>query len=154
MQFIFSFSFCLNNIRLSLIFGTSTISSRSELRTYVFKGFGSDWSDGKKGDLHIDAQGPEPFIEFSTIMYLSDPKDYEGGVIYFPNQDFSYKPIQYSAVLFPSSGTEYIHGITAVTSGRRFTALYMHTSLPQYSDPDYHPNPGPWKAGDYNLAKL
>jgi len=121
---------------------------------YVFKGFGSDWSDGKKGDLHIDAQGPEPFIEFSTIMYLSDPKDYEGGVIYFPNQDFSYKPIQYSAVLFPSSGTEYIHGITAVTSGRRFTALYMHTSLPQYSDPDYHPNPGPWKAGDYNLAKL
>jgi hypothetical protein len=121
---------------------------------YVFKGFGSDWSVGQKGGLHVDAQGPEPFIEFSTIMYLSNPKDYEGGIIYFPNQDFSYKPIQYSAVLFPSAGTEYIHGITTVTSGRRFTALYMHTSLPQHSDPDYHPQPGIWKAGDYPLAKL
>lgn len=38
--FIFSFSFCLNNIRLSLTFGASEISSRSELRACVFKGFG------------------------------------------------------------------------------------------------------------------
>jgi len=121
---------------------------------YVFKGFGSHWTAGTKGDLHIDAQGPEPWIEFSTIMYLSNEKDYDGGIIYFPNQDFQYKPKQYSAVFFPGAGTEYIHGITTVTRGNRFTGLYMHTSLPQYSDPDYHPNPGKWKAGEYPLVKL
>jgi len=121
---------------------------------YVFKGFGAHWTTGGKGDLHIDAQGPEPFIEFSTIVYLNNEEEYEGGIIYFPNQDFKYQPKQYSAVFFPSAGTEYIHGITTVTRGHRFTALYMHTSIPQHSDPDYHPNPGTWKAGDYPLVKL
>lgn len=105
---------------------------------YVFKGFGSHWTAGTKGGLHLDAQDPEPFIEFSTIIYLSDPSEYEGGVIYFPNQDFEYKPRKYSAVFFPSAGSEYIHGITEVTSGHRYTALYMHTSVPQFADPDFH----------------
>lgn len=105
---------------------------------YVFKGFGSHWVAGTKGGLHLDAQDPEPFIEFSTIIYLSDPSEYEGGIIYFPNQDFEYKPRKYSAVFFPSAGSEYIHGITEVTSGHRYTALYMHTSVPQFADPDFH----------------
>lgn len=104
---------------------------------HVFKAFGSHWIAGTKGDLHIDAQGPEPFIEWSTIMYLNDPSEYEGGEIYFPNQGFTYKPKKYSAVFFPSAGTEYIHGITEVKTGHRYTALYMHTSLKQYSDPDF-----------------
>jgi hypothetical protein len=105
---------------------------------YVFKSFGSFWTPGSSGGLHIDAQGPEPFIEFSTIIYLNDPADYEGGLIYFPNQNFEYKPRKYSAVFFPSAGSEYIHGITEVTSGNRHTALYMHTSIPEYADPDFH----------------
>jgi hypothetical protein len=104
---------------------------------YVFKAFGSHWTSGTKGDLHIDAQGPEPFIEWSTIMYLNDPSEYEGGEIYFPNQGFTYKPKKYSAVFFPSAGTEYIHGITEITEGHRYTALYMHTSLSQHQDPDF-----------------
>jgi hypothetical protein len=29
---------------------------------YVFKGFGSHWTKGTRGGLHLDAQGPEPFI--------------------------------------------------------------------------------------------
>lgn len=104
---------------------------------YVFKAFGSHWTDGTKGALHIDAQGPEPFIEWSTIMYLNSPEEYDGGIIFFPNQNFSYKPKQYSAVFFPSAGSEYIHGITTVTRGHRYTGLYMHTSLPQNADPDF-----------------
>jgi hypothetical protein len=105
---------------------------------YVFKSFGSNWTPGSSGGLHLDAQGPEPFIEFSTIIYLNDPADYEGGIIYFPNQNFEYKPRKYSAVFFPSAGSEYIHGITEVKSGNRHTALYMHTSIPEYADPDFH----------------
>jgi len=121
---------------------------------YVFKGFGSHWVAGSKGGLHIDAQDPEPFIEFSTIMYLNNEDEYDGGVIYFPNQNFVYKPKQYSAVFFPSAGSEYIHGITTVTKGNRFTALYMHTSLPQHVDPDYHPGPNKWKAGEYPYVRF
>ncbi len=105
---------------------------------YVFKAFGSHWMTGTRGGLHIDAQDPEPWIEWSTVIYLNDPSEYDGGVIYFPNQGFEYKPKQYSAVFFPSAGSEYIHGITTVNSGKRHTALYMHTSQPQHADPDFH----------------
>lgn len=123
---------------------------------YVFKAFGSHWSTGTKGDMHIDAQGPEPFIEFSTVMYLNDPKDYDGGVIYFPNQGFEYKPKQYSAVFFPSAGTEYVHGITTVTRGDRYTGLYMHTSLPNHADPDFLDGNKniKWAAREYPLVRL
>ena len=123
---------------------------------YVFKAFGSHWSEGTKGDMHIDAQGPEPFIEFSTVMYLNHESEYDGGVIYFPNQDFSYKPKQYSAVFFPSAGTEYVHGITTVTRGDRYTGLYMHTSLPNHADPDFidGPKTSRWAAMEYPLVKL
>lgn len=122
---------------------------------YVFKAFGSHWIAGSKGGLHMDAQGPEPWIEFSTVIYLNDPSEYEGGVIYFPNQDFEYKPRQYSAVFFPSAGSEYIHGITTVTNGHRYTALYMHTSLPQHVDPDFV-TPGEdlhWRAAEHKYTK-
>jgi len=104
---------------------------------YTFKAFGSHWQAGTKGDLHLDAQGPEPWIEFSTIIYLNDSSEYSGGKIYFPNQNFMYQPKAYSAVFFPSAGSEYIHGITEVTSGHRHTALYMHTSIPDNADPDF-----------------
>ena len=120
---------------------------------YVFKGFGSKWLPGTKGDLHLDAQDPEPFIEFSTIMYLNHESEYSGGVIYFPNQNFVYKPKQYSAVFFPSAGSEYIHGITTVTKGQRYTALYMHTSLPQHVDPDFHPGEHKWMAKEHPYAR-
>jgi hypothetical protein len=104
---------------------------------YVFKSFGSHWIEGTEGALHIDAQGPEPWIEWSTIIYLNSSKDYSGGEIYFPNQKFIHKPNQYSAVFFPSAGTEYMHGVNKIKSGHRYTALYMHTSQKENSDPDF-----------------
>ena len=79
--------------------------------------------------------------------------NYDGGEIYFPNQGVSYKPRKFSAVFFPSAGTEYIHGISRVTSGHRFTALYMHTSLPQHVDPEYHPGINSWKAMDHPYVR-
>jgi hypothetical protein len=123
---------------------------------YVFKSFGSLWTPGSRGGLHLDAQDPEPFIEFSTIIYLNDPSEYEGGVIYFPNQNFEYKPRRYSAVFFPSAGSEYIHGITEVTAGQRHTALYMHTSIPEHADPDFHSKEETreWKAMNHPYAIL
>jgi len=119
---------------------------------YVFKAFGSTWHPGNKGNLHIDAQGPEPFIEWSTIIYLND--EFDGGDIYFPNQNFVYKPKKYSAVFFPSAGSEYVHGVTTVKSGIRHTALYMHTSLPNRADPDFHHNKENWKAQEHPYVGL
>lgn len=104
---------------------------------YVFKAFGSHWVSGTHGDLHVDAQDPEPFIEWSTVMYLNDPKEYEGGEIYFPNQGVTYKPRKLSAVFFPSAGSEYIHGIHTIKSGHRYTGLFMHTSKKQFADPEF-----------------
>lgn len=120
---------------------------------YIFKAFGSVWTPGTKGDLHIDAQDPEPFIEWSTIIYLND--DYTGGKIYFPNQNFEYAPKKFSAVFFPSAGSEHIHGVTTIQSGVRHTALYMHTSLPEHVDPDFlKPGQRPvWGATAYNRWK-
>jgi hypothetical protein len=122
---------------------------------YVFKAFGSWWNPGTKGGLHLDAQDPESFIEWSTIIYLNDPEEYEGGLIYFPNQNFEYKPRKYSAVFFPSAGSEYIHGITEVVSGSRHTALYMHTSIPQHLDPEFHPevDRSIWHAQEHPYAR-
>jgi hypothetical protein len=124
---------------------------------YVFKGFGSHWTEGTKGALHIDAQDPEPFIEWSTIMYLNNESEYDGGMIYFPNQNFTYQPKQYSAVFFPGAGSEYIHGITTVTRGDRYTALYMHTSLPEHVDPDFIDVPKSnlrWEAMFHELTSI
>ena len=104
---------------------------------YVFKGFGSHWVEGTHGDLHIDAQDPEAFIEWSTIIYLNDPSEYGGGEIYFPNQEVIYKPRKFSAVFFPSAGSEYIHGVNKIISGHRYTALFMHTSKPEFADPEF-----------------
>jgi hypothetical protein len=118
---------------------------------YVFKTFGSHWVAGTQGGLHVDAQDPEAFIEFSTIMYLNSPEEYDGGTIYFPNQNFEYKPKQYSAVFFPSAGSEHLHGISEVTRGHRYTGLYMHTSIPKHADPDFHTEEETkeWKAFQY-----
>ena len=123
---------------------------------YVFKGFGSKWNNGAHGGLHTDAQDPEPWIEWSTVIYLNDPAEYNGGLIYFPNQDFEYKPRKYSAVFFPSAGTEYVHGITPVTGGDRYTCLYMHTSLPEHADPDFHPDASTetWAAAQHPYNKF
>ena len=92
------------------------------------------------------------FNKWSTIIYLND--EFDGGDIYFPNQNFVYKPKKYSAVFFPSAGSEYVHGVTTVKSGIRHTALYMHTSLPNHVDPDFHPNEKKWSALEHPHVKL
>lgn len=114
---------------------------------YVFKYFGNHNPVGWSAELHVDSVDPEPWIEFSTVVYLND--DFTGGEIYFPNQNFSYKPKKLSAVFFPSAGSEYIHGVTEILSGNRYTIPIMHTSLPEYVDPDLIDErfPTTWQAG-------
>jgi hypothetical protein len=99
-----------------------------------FKAFGSMWRPGDFGDIHIDDQDPEKFIEYSSVIYLND--SFSGGNIFFPALGFEYKPEKYSAVFFISDGLKWKHGITPVQSGNRYTLLLMHTTQDQYVDPD------------------
>jgi hypothetical protein len=103
---------------------------------YTTKGYSSKWQKGQSGGLHIDNVEKEPFIEWSTVIYLNQHPEFEGGLIYFPKQNFEYVPTKGSAVFFPQQDPEYIHGISEVTEGLRYTLLFHHSSNIQFADPD------------------
>lgn len=104
-------------------------------KVIVTKAFGSGWTVGTSGAPHIDAVQKEPFIEYSTVIYLND--EYEGGEIYFPKQGFSTKAKKYSAIFFPGNDLAYLHGVKEITSGNRYTALYMQSTKKEFEDPDF-----------------
>lgn len=106
-----------------------------DLDVIVTKSFGSGWSPGTSGAPHIDAIEKEKFIEFSTVIYLND--DYDGGNIFFPKQNFSIKPKKYSAIFFPGNDYDYLHGVSAIESGNRYTALFMQSTKKEFQDPDF-----------------
>lgn len=103
---------------------------------YVTKGYSSKWVIGSYGEPHIDDIDLETFIEWSSVIYLNEPPQFEGGEIYFPQKDFRYTPVKFSAVFFPQKDKSYIHGITEVTAGIRYTLLFHHSSDIQFADPD------------------
>ena len=55
---------------------------------------------------------------YSSILYLND--DYIGGETYFPGFGVRIKPQAGSLLLF-GAGYEWVHGVTMVTSGMRYT---------------------------------
>ena len=78
----------------------------------------NSWPDGNKTDH------PTSFRTWSAIYYLND--DYEGGEIYFPRIDWAYKPEANSLLVFPSNDS-YLHGVTEVSKGERFTVAIWYT---------------------------
>lgn len=107
----------------------------TDKKVIVTKAFGSGWVPGTSGNPHIDAIELEPFIEYSSVIYLND--EYEGGEIYFPKQNFSIKPEKYSAIFFPGNDYDYLHGVKEITSGKRYTALYMQSTKHEFEDLDF-----------------
>ena len=95
---------------------------------YTVEAFLSLWKTDTYTGVHIDSHQGYEFLQFSTVMYLND--DYEGGEIFFPNQNFSYKPKAGDVVMFPCGGTEYQHGVNKVTSGKRYTIAMWHSERP------------------------
>lgn len=107
-----------------------------EKEVYTTKGYSSHWTAGSRGGPHIDDIEKETFIEWSTVIYLNESPEFKGGVIYFPEKNFEYTPVKYSAVIFPQKDPSYIHGITEVTEGHRYTLLFHHSSSIEFADPD------------------
>jgi hypothetical protein len=79
-------------------------------------------------ELHdgADAGKPNafPHYDLAGLFYLND--DYEGGELFFPNQGIQFKPKPRAAYFFPGD-MNYIHGITEITSGVRYTCPFFWT---------------------------
>ena len=94
------------------------------------------WLPGQYQHPHADKElhlGPDagkpnffPWYDIAGLFYLND--DYEGGELYFPNQNIQFKPKAGSAHFFPGD-MNYIHGVSEVKSGIRYTVPFFWTIL-------------------------
>ena len=87
------------------------------------------WETGDLQHPHADGEnesGKHPFYwrNFGCVYYLND--DYEGGEIYFPNQNIELKPKPNTLVFFPGT-MEYLHGVKEIKNGIRYTLTSFWT---------------------------
>lgn len=92
------------------------------------------WLPGQYQYPHADKElheGPDagkpnnfPYYDLASLFYLND--DYSGGELYFPKQDIQFKPKMGAAYFFPGD-MNYIHGVTEVVSGIRYTCPFFWT---------------------------
>lgn len=82
------------------------------------------WGVGQALTPHADNIEPDgrpnatPHRSLSSIVYLND--DYEGGETFYPGLGFKVRPERGTLVAF-GAGPSHVHGVTAVTSGLRYT---------------------------------
>jgi hypothetical protein len=97
------------------------------------------WHEGIELQPHVDNMEPDgrpnisPHRSFSSILYLND--DYEGGETFFPGYGIRIKPTAGALVVF-GAGPEYVHGITRVTRGLRYTYAGWFTYDKNFEDPN------------------
>lgn len=94
------------------------------------------WLPGQYQSPHADKELHEgenrgkpndfPYYDIAGLFYLND--DYEGGELYFPEQGIQFKPKAGAAYFFPGD-MNYIHGVTPITSGIRYTCPFFWTIL-------------------------
>lgn len=92
------------------------------------------WPVGSMQLPHADKElheGPDagkpnnfPWYDIGTVFYLNE--DYSGGELYFPIQKVGIKPKARAAYFFPGD-KNFIHGVTKVTEGCRYTAPFFWT---------------------------
>lgn len=88
------------------------------------------WKIGDYQEPHADGENPggdkHPFHwrNFGCVYYLND--NYEGGEIYFPNQELEIKPKPNTLVFFPGT-LEYLHGVKPIVEGVRYTLTSFWT---------------------------
>jgi hypothetical protein len=83
------------------------------------------WPTGYDLAPHGDAENPPefpphpyPWRDFGTVTFLNE--DFTGGILHYPNKNIEIKPKKgYSAVHL--GNVDYLHGVTKITSGNRYT---------------------------------
>lgn len=104
-----------------------------ELHKYKEWG-GSPEVEGKPNDF--------PFYDIAGLFYIND--DYEGGELYFPEQNIQFKPKAGAAYFFPGD-KNYIHGVTEIKSGTRYTCPFFWTILKHFNDDGTEKDMGGYK---------
>lgn len=95
------------------------------------------WEPGRELVPHADNIHPNgtpngtAHRSFSSILYLNDT--YEGGETYFPGHGIRIAPQPGTLVLF-GAGCDYVHGVTKVRSGLRYTYAGWFTHDPNWED--------------------
>lgn len=79
------------------------------------------YTQGQHFNVHAD-HGFSYVCTVSSVMYLND--DYEGGELWFPYLDITFKPQYGDIVLFPSTFI-YAHAAKPVTKGTKYSAVTM-----------------------------
>lgn len=102
---------CLQHYQSLLHVGTTYM----EAINYVKYGVGQHFQ------VHSD-HGFSYTCAVSSVMYLND--EYEGGELYFPRFDLTFKPQLGDTVFFPSSFL-FSHAALPVTSGVKYSAVTM-----------------------------
>lgn len=98
------------------------------------------WRAGNEQQPHADKQlndgRPNAFIDYdiNSLFYYND--DFVGGELYYPQHEITVKPQPGLAVLHPGD-IYYLHGVTRVESGERFTTPSFYTVINAHSTP--HP---------------
>jgi 2OG-Fe(II) oxygenase superfamily len=72
-----------------------------------------------------------PYYDIAGLFYIND--DYVGGELYFPNQGIQFKPKAGAAYFFPGD-MNYIHGVTPIESGIRYTVPFFWTIIAHTGD--------------------
>jgi predicted 2-oxoglutarate/Fe(II)-dependent dioxygenase YbiX len=75
------------------------------------------YNSGQAMGPHYDGQDGHTKLQYSLVLYLNN--DYEGGEIYFKNQNISLKPTAGSLILFPSQ-QPFEHESKMIISGYKY----------------------------------
>jgi predicted 2-oxoglutarate/Fe(II)-dependent dioxygenase YbiX len=75
---------------------------------------------GKGMQSHADSHGDPGSPSISSVLYLND--DYEGGELYFKEQNITLKPSKGSVIVFPSI-EPYYHESIEITEGIKYICL-------------------------------
>ena len=90
------------------------------------------WRPGIEQRPHADKQiedgRPNAFVDYdlNSLFYYND--DFEGGDLYYPQHDIVVRPKPGLAVDHPGD-INYLHGVTLVTKGYRYTTPSFYTVL-------------------------
>lgn len=65
-------------------------------------------------------------LQLGIVIYLND--DFDGGEIYYPNQNISYKPKSKSMIIHPAT-EKYTHGVNEVVGNTRYCLAFFATTF-------------------------
>ena len=105
------YSFVLNNYN-------SKFDHFIDEKTHIAK-----FVEGKGMHEHFDASRPN---DIATLVYLNS--DYDGGDIYFPKYEMSFKPEPGDLLCFPDNPS-FVHGVKPIIKGTRFTLPRWFTRI-------------------------